>query len=250
MKRLIMFGDSLSHQCGIKQELEKLFDCEVKSYAYSSSSNCMQSSLFDSYLLNEYDEDDFIIWQLTSFHRRSHHRSRHKSEASRMQKLTNEDIPDIFDIRFIRYVEENYFYPDNDTLYALSHNQWGRKPRGLSYVIHQEMERPEILQNVTSKLILLSKLNNKHLVYCGWSGIFSSVHDSECFEKRDTDGIEIEKKFIKQMKQHSVNYKSLNFVDWALKKNLEMKDDGFHPTHETGKIWVNSVIKKEIEKRI
>jgi len=252
--RLVSFGCSLSRQgcdnieypnyydenfpdthTGVIRTLSRLSNLEYVNYSLSSASAEIIINRFNQYMINDYKKDDVIIWQMTSYERKSYELRIKKSLNKKFIKSEiGIDIDNFLKADY--YVHNDCWDDDYYSVSLLSHNSNVDKvfyPDYLGYKsTHYRHEKNLINTLAAQKTIKL--LGNKLLVWFGWEG---ALYDYN-------------KKYEDILKKENITYIPERYLEWAISNNLPQLDSVHPCPFKAAPIYAEKVLYPELKRII
>lgn len=226
MSRLIGFGCSISITHGwVESSAEELGITPIN-LSLASGSNQVQAKRFQEIVLdNNIQQDDIIVWQLTTFIRRFlrlKFDERNKKILKHDRKLNKWPSYEIG-------IHSNIF--DNmSRVDVLSHSSLLQYKNVFALSLNDE---EQILEDILFTLISAKFFAPNILVFRGWDDVMESVYWS---------------KFKQELHKRNINTSDVSLVEWCRENNLSFKEDGSHPSEEASKLFGKLVITPMIKK--
>ena len=219
MNKLITLGCSLTYHGGWNIPLAELLKYELYDTSMYASSNIMQVNIFNNLLItDQIKQNDILIWQLTGQLRSGFSLIRTPNWHERL-----DDTPDYNDgCEYYINLPANHF--DNlPRTHILSNHPLTK--------IHM-YDWPQELEATMSTIIMSSKLF-KVLVFVGWDGALTEIHDNY-------------NKVIDLLENNEVPHIKESCLSWHIRNKLELKNDS-HPLQTNGHLYAEQVLYPKLQ---
>jgi hypothetical protein len=216
---LVALGCSLMFIYGMKEFLAEYTHKKLVNLSHSASSNKLQITRFQEYILhNSFYTNDIILWEITSCtrpHIRLINNDINLSKAKEIQTTYK-----LYGVKNHFVVSHENIFDKNTRLDLLC--QSPMIPKSVFY----EHDYNDSLQELLSVLILAKKYHNKLLVFFGWKDIM----------EQSTMII-----FKNILDKNQIDYLDEFYLDWALENKMAMFDST-HPSAESSREFGKNII--------
>ena len=215
MSNLFTLGCSLTWGMGWKELLAERHDLNLVSSAMFAGSNDLQLRRIHSYIVNnQINNDDIIIWQLTST-ARSSFRVIDPTWIASLDNVQREDEDAVY------YIDAPKNYFDGQIHKDVLSNH----PMIIKYSSYYNAYA--MLEEILSTIILLNK-SYKILVFVGWEGALSE-------DPNNYNNV------MRLLDKNKVPHLTESYLSWAIRTHQPLSDD-LHPTMDASEIYGETVL--------